>query len=291
MHFMVFTTVQGPVQPPKFDVLFGSAVSVVRDPLTKVCEHVPVVVAALKLQSIAPVPVPFVPVTIPPPVAPVPGVTLSVKFPVPVLNVAVICSFCVTVTEQVAPETVQGVPLGVPQPPNTAPGPGVAVKVTAVPVVYVVEQVPVAGGPDISAQLICGLALPTTVPTEVPSSSTSKLKLVAAVTVSASVGAAVPGIFAVIVVGPLPTAVTNPLELIVATPVLEDVHVAELVRSWNVPSLKVPSTVSCSVFPTSNDCVVATIFALKEADAALVSANMTASGWGALVPPQLVHVA
>jgi hypothetical protein len=169
MHLKVLTTVQGPVNPLKLEVLFGSAVSVVRDPLTKVCEHVPVVVAALKLQSIAPVPVPFVPVTIPPPVAPPPGVTLSVKFTLPVLNVAVICSFCVTVTEQVAPETVHGVPLGVPHPPNTAPGPGVAVKVTAVPVVYVVEQVPVGGGPDISAQLICGLALPTTVPTEVPS--------------------------------------------------------------------------------------------------------------------------
>ena len=137
MHFMTFTTVQGPVQPPKFEVLFGSAVNVVRDPLTKVCEHVPVVVPALMLQSIAPVPVPFVPVTIPPPVAPVPGVTLSAKSVVPVLNVAVICSFSVTVTEQVAPETVHGVPLGAPHPANTAPGPGVAVKITAVPLGYV----------------------------------------------------------------------------------------------------------------------------------------------------------
>jgi hypothetical protein len=169
MQCTVFTTVQGPFQLVKFEVLFGSAVSVVRDPLTMVCEQVPVTFWPLKLQSIAPEPVPFVPVTIPPPVAPLPGVKVSVKFVVPVLNVAVICSFCVTVTEQVAPETVHGVPLGVPHPPNTAPGPGVAVKVTAVPVVYVVEQVPVGGGPDISAQLICGLALPTTVPTEVPS--------------------------------------------------------------------------------------------------------------------------
>jgi hypothetical protein len=290
MHFMTFTTVQGPVQPPKFEVLFGSAVNVVRDPLTKVCEHVPVVVPALMLQSIAPVPVPFVPVTIPPPVAPVPGVTLSAKSVVPVLNVAVICSFSVTVTEQVAPETVHGVPLGAPHPANTAPGPGVAVKITAVPLGYVVEQVPVAGGPLMSAQLICGAALLVTVPTEVPSSSTSKLKPVAAVTVSASVGAVVPVIFAVIVVGPAPTAVTSPLELIVAAAVLEDIHVAELVRSWKVPSLKVPSTVSCSVFPTCNVCVVAMIFAKKEADAALVSANITASGWGAVGEVQLVQV-
>jgi hypothetical protein len=94
MQCITFTTVQTPFQPAKFDVLFGSAVSVVRDPPTKVCEHSPVSVVPVISQSIAPVPVPFVPVTIPPPVPPgvLLGMTLIVKFVVPVLNVAVICS-------------------------------------------------------------------------------------------------------------------------------------------------------------------------------------------------------
>ena len=116
----------GPVQLVKFDVAFGSAVSVSMDPLFTLAEHVPVgVLVPFNVQAIEPAPV-----TMPPPVAVPPGITLSVKFAVPLLNVAEISVFPVIVNEQVV-----AVPLHVviPHPPKTDPAPGASVKITAVP--------------------------------------------------------------------------------------------------------------------------------------------------------------
>ena len=51
------------------------------------------------------------------------------------------------------------------------------------------------------------------------------------------------------VVEPVPAAVARPAVLIVATVTAEELHVAVLVRSWVVPSLKVPVALNCWVWP------------------------------------------
>jgi hypothetical protein len=67
---------------------------------------------------------------------------------------------------------------------------------------------------------------------------------VAAVTVSVVLPEMEPEV-ARIVVEPAPTAVARPAVLIVATVPAEELHVAVLVRSCVVPSLKVPVAVNC----------------------------------------------
>jgi len=125
----------GLLQLVKFDVAFGSAVSVSIDPLNTFCEQTPVgVVVPFKVQSITvPVP-PMFPVTIPPPVEFAPGITFNAKFPVPLLNVAVISSCSSTVNEQVAvaPAHVAS-PIATPQAANTDPGFAACVSITCVP--------------------------------------------------------------------------------------------------------------------------------------------------------------
>ena len=54
---------------------------------------------------------------------------------------------------------------------------------------------------------------------------------------------------AVMVVVPAVRAVANPLLSTVATAVLEELQVTEMVTSWVVPSEKVPVAVNCSVVP------------------------------------------
>jgi hypothetical protein len=134
----------GPVQPPKFDVGFGSAVNVLSCPLAvRVCAQVPVVLVPFIAQSmIVPVP-PIDPVTVPPPVAPLPaGVTVSAGVPVPRLNVAISASgFSLTVSVHVV--LVAGHCVGVTaplHPANTEPGLACSVKVTTDPFAYVVSQ-------------------------------------------------------------------------------------------------------------------------------------------------------
>jgi hypothetical protein len=122
----------GPLQLVKFEVGFGSAVSVSMDPLNTFCVQTPAgVLVPVSVQSIAvPVP-PMFPSTIPPPVAPAPGITFSAKLPAPLLNVAEISVFAVIVNEHVVavPEHVV-----IPHPPNTEQAPGASVKSTAVPI-------------------------------------------------------------------------------------------------------------------------------------------------------------
>jgi hypothetical protein len=119
------------LQLVKFDVPFGSAVSVVIDPLNIFCVQTPVgVVAPFNVQSmVVPVP-PMFPVTVPPPVAVAPGITFKAKFPVPLLNVAVISVSAVTVNAHVVAVPVHSLR---PHPPNTEPLSGASVKITAVP--------------------------------------------------------------------------------------------------------------------------------------------------------------
>ena len=58
---------------------------------------------------------------------------------------------------------------------------------------------------------------------------------------------------ALMVAVPALTAVASPLELIVATAVFDEDHVAVLVRSWVVLSLTAPVAVNCWVLPTWTD--------------------------------------
>jgi len=58
---------------------------------------------------------------------------------------------------------------------------------------------------------------------------------------------------ALIVVVPTATAVATPADVIVATPVLEDDHVAEVVRFCVVLSLNEPVAVNCCVPPVWTD--------------------------------------
>lgn len=82
---------------------------------------------------------------------------------------------------------------------------------------------------------------------------------VAAVTVSAIAFELIPFCVAAMLLEPTPAAVTNPPVLIVATAVLDEVHVTELVRFCIEPSLNVPVAVNGSVVPFAIDVLVAVI--------------------------------
>ena len=71
---------------------------------------------------------------------------------------------------------------------------------------------------------------------------------VAAVTVRAKVLEVTPACAAVILLEPVPIAEASPA-INVAAAAFEELHVAELVRFWVVPSLNVPVAVNCSVVP------------------------------------------
>jgi hypothetical protein len=230
-------TTQGPLQLVKFDVAFGSAVSVVIDPLNMLCVQTPVAVA-FKVQSIVvPVP-PMFPSTSPPPVAVAPGITFNAKLPVPLLNVAAIssCSSIVNVHVVVVPEHLAS-PIGTPHDANTDPGFAVCVNTTAVPLGYDVLHVPVAPCPLLFVQLILP-RLSVTVPYAVPSSTTLNAKAVV-VTVKLAAFDAIALNVAVIVATPAPNPVANPevTVLILAMPVFDDTHTTVFVMSWMEPSL------------------------------------------------------
>src|SRR3954451_13736540 len=72
---------------------------------------------------------------------------------------------------------------------------------------------------------------------------------VAGVTVSAMTLEVIPLWVAEMFVEPRPWPVARPLPETVAAAVLEEFQVAELVRFWVLPSLKVPVAVNCSVLP------------------------------------------
>ena len=67
---------------------------------------------------------------------------------------------------------------------------------------------------------------------------------VAAVTVSAIVFEVIPFCVAEMLLEPMPAPVASPTVLIVATVVLDEFHVAELVKFCVLPSLKVPVAVN-----------------------------------------------
>jgi hypothetical protein len=67
---------------------------------------------------------------------------------------------------------------------------------------------------------------------------------VAAVTVRARLLDVIPLCDALTLLEPIPVPVARPLELMVAVAVFEEVHVAELVRFWVLPSVKVPVAVN-----------------------------------------------
>jgi hypothetical protein len=229
----------GPVQPAKFEVEFCSAVRVLSCPLwVKVCVHVPVVLVPFITQSMAVAVPPMFPVTVPPPVAPLPaGATVSVGVPVPRLNVAISCSgFSFTVNVQVV--LVAGHCVGVTaplHPANTEPGLAVSAKVTTDPFAYVVSQaLPTPPCPFALVQLIwCGVELSITVPNAFPSNCISNVSLVADPTVIVTLAIAVPGNVALIVaVSPPPvSAVTSPVLLTVTAVGLEELHVTLSVKS------------------------------------------------------------
>jgi hypothetical protein len=54
----------------------------------------------------------------------------------------------------------------------------------------------------------------------------------------------------VIVVSPYPVLVANPVPLIVATPVFDELQLTEAVKNCVLPSLYVPTAVSCCVSPS-----------------------------------------
>jgi hypothetical protein len=227
------TTHGGVLQLVKFDVVFGTAVSVVIDPLKMLSEQTPVgVVVPFNTQSrIVPVP-PMFPLTVPPPVAFAPGITFTAKFPVPLLNVAVISSCASTVNAQVAVAPAHvALPIATPHAANTEPGFAACVNITCVPLGYVVLHVPVGPCPVLFVQLICP-KLSVTVPYAVPSSTSWNGSPVAAGTVMVTLGIVVPASVALIVVViPAPTALTSPLELTVAAAGFEEAHVTLLVKS------------------------------------------------------------
>lgn len=230
---------QGPLQLVKFEFGFCSAVNVVIDPLKILCEQTPVGVAVpFNVQSIVvPVP-PIFPSTSPPPVAVAPGITVKLKFPVPLLNVAAIssCSSIVNVHVAVVPEHLAS-PIGTPHDANTDPGLAICVKTTAVPLGYDVLQVPVAPCPVLFVQLICP-RLSFTVPYAVPSSTTLNAKAVVVTVKLATLDATVLNV-AVIVAAPAPNPVASPgvTVLILAMVVFDDTHTTVFVMSWMDPSL------------------------------------------------------
>lgn len=82
---------------------------------------------------------------------------------------------------------------------------------------------------------------------------------VAAVTVTATAFDVTPFCEAVMFVEPTPFAFARPLTLIVATAVLEEIHVTELVRFCVLPSVKVAVAVNWSVVPLAIEVLEALI--------------------------------
>ena len=82
---------------------------------------------------------------------------------------------------------------------------------------------------------------------------------VAAVMVKATLFDVMPLWVALIFAEPTPLAVTRPLALTVATEVLEEFQVTELVRFCVLPSVKVPVAVNWSVLPFAIDVFAAPI--------------------------------
>jgi len=89
----------------------------------------------------------------------------------------------------------------------------------------------------------------------------------AAVTVN-SIELLTPPELAVTVVVPIPLLCASPAVLIVAVAVVSEDHVAELVRSFVVPSVNVPVAVNCCVVPRAID-GVAGVTAIETSAAAL----------------------
>jgi len=78
--------------------------------------------------------------------------------------------------------------------------------------------------------------------------------------------------------------------LIVATLVFDEDHVAVSVKSWMVPSLKVPVAVNCCVLPAAIDALVGvTAIDCRAAPCKLEITKMATSSAGGVVP-QLVQV-
>jgi hypothetical protein len=79
---------------------------------------------------------------------------------------------------------------------------------------------------------------------------------------------------AVILVGPMATAVSKPVALTVAAAGLEELQVAEVVRFCVLLSLNVPVAVSCSVLPRTTELLGAVIMIDCNAAAVTVSATV-----------------
>jgi hypothetical protein len=82
---------------------------------------------------------------------------------------------------------------------------------------------------------------------------TAMLTTVGAVTVNVAGADVFPAAVAVMFELPVATAVANPLAAMVATLVLDDAHVAELVRSFVLLSEYIPVAVNCCVVPAAID--------------------------------------
>jgi hypothetical protein len=82
---------------------------------------------------------------------------------------------------------------------------------------------------------------------------TAMLTTVGAATVNVAGADVFPAAVAVMFVLPVATAVAKPLAAIVATLVLDEVHVAELVRSFVLLSEYIPVAVNCCVAPAAID--------------------------------------
>jgi len=92
---------------------------------------------------------------------------------------------------------------------------------------------------------------PTTI--EAVAGVTAMLTTVGAVTVNVAGADVFPAAVAVMFVLPVATAVANPLAEIVATLVLAEAHVAELVKSFVLLSEYIPVAVNCCVAPAAID--------------------------------------
>jgi hypothetical protein len=92
---------------------------------------------------------------------------------------------------------------------------------------------------------------PTTI--EAVAGVTAMLTTVGAVTVNVAGADVLPAAVAVMFVLPVATAVANPLPEIVATLVVAEAHVAELVRSFVLLSEYIPVAVNCCVAPAAID--------------------------------------
>jgi len=78
---------------------------------------------------------------------------------------------------------------------------------------------------------------------------------VGAVTLNGRTLDVIPPLLAEMLVMPPATPVARPLELMIATPGLEDVQLTTLVRFWVDPSLNVPMAVNWRVLPLAIDVV------------------------------------